>query len=1247
MAGFTSSMRENARELRIRGTVDTPAGSKLELEPEDVVSLRISEGVDSGVMPGAVISAECVLMLNAYSRRWSGDALKGAKLSLEIGVLADAGWLYAPMGVYYCEEVTEQVNSPVVELRCHDSIWFVTAEEFSDGLVYPCRLGDVLMAAMNQAGYRYTGIMPDDALVIDSAPDWNGASVRSVMGHAAAIMGCCVLIDRWGCPNLFRLAGDRTPVKIQPGQYMARSVNTARFGPVNRLEITTVNALGDKESQTETLTPSAAGGAECTIEVGGNPLFITGAQHLSALAEAMLEAVNGLEYTGCSFTWRGDPEIAPGRTVMLAGKDGDDIVCNVSRQTMTFENGFISECSCGVPAADAAAAVGWGGVVRAGSIVGVLSPGSIGAESITTSKLAAGAVTADKITAGAITANKITAGAVTADKLAAGSVTADKLDADSVTADKLTAGSVTADKLAADSVTASKIRAGAVETRTLAAASVTADKIAAGSITADRLKAGTITAESGVLGVAVIGTEQIADSSITAAKIVSLNADVINAGTLSVERLLIVGEDGVIHRINASSAGLTAEELTQDQYKNYINGTVIVAKSITAAQIAAKTITANEITAGAITSAEINTSELFASQAFVDALITTDIRSNSFLRLMIGDIHIGGTQLLLDTKHIDTGTGADKWRLSGDGATTRSQQGTDFKRIKLASTGAAANLWTGAASPVFRLPDGWQGKQVTLSAWMYSPNWAAVDTGITWTLALNNDGSTTRMRYRSKYSITKAGAAELGADADSDTALRNSRWTRVHSTFDLTPEYVNSGDQEDNDFNGNTHAYVQFFLPKNGEVQFYSPKLELGNKATDWTPAPEDPVEKLATSYIDIADDHVEIRSGGRFDVTADRYRFSLTEGDDDGIVMDIGEDGYTNFKGVKAGNLREAEYGEKAYPAEGGLAGLAIDLPRTDARRATYTAAADENGSVTLNGFNGYLYINGGGHRIPRITLGRGFTGTLMITNALMSQDGTDYALTVSNGMCVVHNAWFAPGTTYGILTEYGGTVRWFCNTAAANLTAMTMTRLFYARNSGAIFYTGKIPGGEILGTSGFITESSGTTTTVVGGTSTRPPETTKTVSLTAALGTYGSASGWQTTGCYQGYTNGKGRIFGCLKFDVSGVTGTVKSAKLTLHRKSGVGLARAVDVTVYTSAAAWGSAPGTLTKCGESAGLIAWGESGTLEIDATGAAGLVNGSAKQLVLYTGETAPESGKVYSQHYAQFDSAVLELTTTV
>ena len=218
--------------------------------------------------------------------------------------------------------------------------------------------------------------------------------------------------------------------------------------------------------------------------------------------------------------------------------------------------------------------------------------------------------------------------------LGEGSVGESNLQDDSVTGRAIVAYSVTAEKIAAGAITADK----------LAADAISADFIAAGSITADKMATGTITAESGIIAEGAIGTAQIADGSITAAKVVSLDADVIKTGTLSADRLVITGEDGLIYEINAQSSGLTLQQLTDEVYQNRLNGTVIVAESITAAQIASEAITANKILAGAVTADKIAANAVTADKIAAGAVTTNKISADFGAMLdLTGNAGIGRT----------------------------------------------------------------------------------------------------------------------------------------------------------------------------------------------------------------------------------------------------------------------------------------------------------------------------------------------------------------------------------------------------------------------------------------------------------------------------------------------------------------------------------------------------------------------------------------------------------------------------
>jgi len=352
----------------------------------------------------------------------------------------------------------------------------------------------------------------------------------------------------------------------------------------------------------------------------------------------------------------------------------------------------------------------------------------IAAGTIATGNLQAGAVTADKIAAGVLNAGLIEAGSITTEKLAAGAVTADKIAAGVLSSDLIEAGSITTEKLAAGAVTADKIAAGVLGAGLIEAGSITTEKLAAGAVTADKIKAGTITADSGIIANAAIGaaqiknaaietakialgaitqaliaqgaigTAQIADGSITSAKIVELSADLIKTGTLSVERLLIVGEDGLIYHINATSAGLTAAQLTQEQYKKYINGTVIVAKSITAAQLAARTITANEILSGTITGNEIaayaiNASHIKAHSITANELASDvgeslNLTSNTAIRLLVEAVDEKATQDDIDKSIESVNENIDE-KLKDYSTTTQMNSAIEQKANSITSTVSA------------------------------------------------------------------------------------------------------------------------------------------------------------------------------------------------------------------------------------------------------------------------------------------------------------------------------------------------------------------------------------------------------------------------------------------------------------------------------------------------------------------------------------------------------------------------------
>lgn len=866
-----------------------------------------------------------------------------------------------------------------------------------------------------------------------------------------------------------------------------------------------------------------------------------------------------------------------------------------------------------------------GGIITGTKIApGAVGSGAIADGAVIARTISAGAILADAIAANAVIANAIAAGAVTTEKLAAGAVTAETIDAGAVTTEKLAAKAVTTDKLAAESVTADNIKAGAVKTTHLDAEAVTADKIKAGSITADRMKAKTITAESGILADGVVGTAQIADGTITSAKIVSLNADVITAGTLSVKRLILVGEDGLIYNINAAASGLTAEELTDEKYQNQINGTVIVAKSITAAQIAAESITGNEILAQSITAGNIDVAGLFADEATIAAINAMDISSNSYLKLMVetavDDVQVGGRNYVLNT--------GEAYVAESDGS-----ERTWLFPWKCASADIAHSLY---------------GKTITIS--------------------FDYDQAITSGDFRIQVQTTWGQIKEFTAGTATAQRFEGTFTLPVPAAFEDSKDII----------------YIDGTW--NGSVTFRNLKLEIGNKATDWTPAPEDGYK---SSYIEIRDDHVDIGTGGTFrvasgdvDISTSKFSVSITDeagGEDELLTIDA--------TGVRAANLSAPNVamrydgpwqiivnsGATSAQVESGSYVRSVQeaFDRLNDRFLPYYAEVkletDTYENVSIHGIyagNASLAIVGQGHAVyGRITISN-INAYMRVLN-LKACNANGDVWWIDNCRYVSMNACTAEGystasagyhidngsvVTFGSCEVYncitGVDAGWGTNIDIAVMKGTT-TQYAYKVFGTRITNSGSRPSGGWTGMNFMAAPGDLTTVAVDTGSGVAVPTTGSATFNPSATGTY--TTHWLNidSDIRQGYTKSNGRIKGGIFYAVSGVSGTVKSAILKLTRLKNYGKGAPVQVKVYGTTSTGKSGNPALSTEGYVLGTIDGGQTAEFALPEALATGLGNGTYKGIILYADDTSVMGKKDYSSNYARFAAdAPLTITWT-
>ncbi len=648
-----------------------------------------------------------------------------------------------------------------------------------------------------------------------------------------------------------------------------------------------------------------------------------------------------------------------------------------------------------------------------------------------------------------------------------------------------------------------------------------------------------------------------------------------------------------------------------------------------------------------------------------------------------------GRQLIPDTDGMTFGSGADFWRKSSH-AGIETYKNAGRTRLKMVISGETEDKYYTVSSPVFQINrESWTGKKIIFSTWLYSGDWTAVDRGVFFTLNLAASKTTTRKAYKTVWNVVTYGQAAWGAGAIPDTnssgspiSLVSGGWRHVAVQYTLSSDDF-TGDT--GDFGSNTHMWVSLGPRRNGDVRFYHPKLEWGELATDWSPAPEDVANGIYTG-----DSGVEVK--------IDKNSFSVD------VPGDLG-DLQLDPQGAKMGALTitdniEAPNVAPLYtgPSTITVVGPASNLAVTDSRVKTLSDAFAKLNNrwlgksvvislaagTTINndGEVAILYGVHGGGNIQITNGGSGshakMHGRININNCSVQIQVLYLDITNTGNTFVVSNCPYVrinncvlrgnnTANSYGVLVQYHASV------TITDCQAYDFTRSFYlndgdkmalARNKGncrigvqygLAYVSGTQPcdqtswvantagGGQVFGTA-----------TVDQGTS--PTGTVETISSAEATAEYTDSYGarsWTFLGTElaQGMTSGSdGAIEGCVWFPdslITTLTGkTIKSASLRLTQKKGYGRRKSVAVELYGTSTAHPSGasshPSGNPPETASYGLIGYtepGEAVEMSIPAAAISDLVAGTTKALMLKSGDSALFRGTEYSSNYARFYGA--------
>ena len=472
----------------------------------------------------------------------------------------------------------------------------------------------------------------------------------------------------------------------------------------------------------------------------------------------------------------------------------------------------------------------------------------------------------------------------------------------------------------------------------------------------------------------------------------------------------------------------------------------------------------------------------------------------------------------------------------------------------------------------------------------------------------------------------------------------------------------------------------------NGSVTFRNLKLEIGNKATDWMPAPEDGYK---SSYIEIRDDHVDIGTGGTFrvasgdvDISTSKFSVSITDeagGEDELLTIDA--------TGVRAANLSAPNVamrydgpwqiivnsGATSAQVESGSYVRSVQeaFDRLNDRFLPYYAEVkletDTYENVNIHGIYagpGDLQIVGQGHTVYGKVVLQNVNAHVTISNLkACSANGTVWG--IHNSRYIYMKGCIAEGystamTGYNI--DQGSIVTiescevYNCGTGVdagwgtnidISIMKGTTTQYAYKVFGTRITNSGSRPSGGWTGMNFMAAPGDLLTVPIDAGSGVVVPTTGSATFNPSATGTYTTYWWSGDSDIRQGYTKSNGRIKGGIFYAVSGVSGTVKSAILKLTRLKNYGKGSAVQVKVYGTTSAGKSGNPALSTEGYVLGTIDGGQTAEFALPAALATGLGNGTYKGIILYADDTSAMSGKTYSTNYARFAAdAPLTITWT-
>lgn len=348
-------------------------------------------------------------------------------------------------------------------------------------------------------------------------------------------------------------------------------------------------------------------------------------------------------------------------------------------------------------------------------------------------------------------------------------------------------------------------------------------------------------AQSGIIKDLVIG-----ESTVTGHLVgVTISGDLIEGNTVKADKLVIKGEDGLYYKLNIEGGSTVTEQLTKEMLQNGLDGNNIIANTITAEKISVDDLIAFDATIGGF---NIGSNSIYSGVKSSINNTTRGIYLDTDGQVYFGD----SNNYLKYYKFAD-----NDWRL--EVAAKNIIFGASGKDIEEAFEDVQGTI-DGVQNNLDNLEIGGRNYIVKTDSFSSTKNGITVDyDGNVYHVYGTN--TKTDADYGFVYFVDRTNVFEPGVvyTVSTTTPLPSGLYLGINTRNSIGNEvkaasnsyFYGDGSKTSNTFTciQDTNGELRCFFGINadcGTVDVtFKIKLEKGNKATDWTPAPEDVDEDI------------------------------------------------------------------------------------------------------------------------------------------------------------------------------------------------------------------------------------------------------------------------------------------------------------------------------------------------------------------------------------------------------------------